>query len=294
MSSARPRRWLIGSTALLLGFLLATEVSSANVSCRYKPSTHVLSVTGGGETYILVRRKGTAIDVSTGAERVNCHGSPTVMNTDHINTFYDGYMWMDISLAGGPFAPGATPEVDSSSEIEITVRGFGEINIQGTPGPDHFTYVKAEQGSGLMVNASSSDKDIDFLLPDPDTTLFWVEGGRGNDVIEVDGHVSIELAIAGGGGNDTLNGGGGGGEFSGTILDGGGGRDHIVGSTLSDLIAPGPGTDLVEARGGADQINLSADKKQDQIKCGGAFDILINPEPFDRRRSCEQVQRRRR
>ena len=46
-------------------------------------------------------------------------GVPTVLNTDTIRVLSPEFAFPEMLLALGPFAPGATPELEGASEIEI-------------------------------------------------------------------------------------------------------------------------------------------------------------------------------
>jgi hypothetical protein len=59
---------------------------------------------------------------------VSCGGTPTVTNTDQIDAVARSENDINISLSGGPFAPGATPDPGSTSEIEFKVSGVGTSN----------------------------------------------------------------------------------------------------------------------------------------------------------------------
>jgi hypothetical protein len=275
--------------------------ASAAVQCRFKPAAHVLSVTTTGGTEVRLRRAGTRIKVSKywSGSGVGCRGAPTVTNTDHINLAGKGFGGIAIDLSHGPFAPGATPEAGSSSEIEFTLTGFGEFELEGGRAPDQFRYMIAGGKTGLNMNVGPEDEDADLLLPHPESSELTVGGGPGPDTIDVVGHVGVEVAAWGGAGNDTLIAGQGGGFLGGSLLVGGSGRDRITGSPASDLIDPGGGADMVEAKGGSDEIVQYADKSPDQIDCGpGRDQVSVGGkgkavDPFDRLRSCERVKRRR-
>lgn len=292
---------------LALGPGLAQSASAA-VKCQYDPGTQALSVTANEKGLLVeeptLHRVGEQIRVSEFfGPRVNCHGNPTVTNTDQITLRARGVSEITIGLGGGPLAPGATPEPDGSSEIEIVaLGGSGTFWLNGGPGADHFRYMSEAGQSGLDLNAGPGDEDVDLFVPSPRTEVF-VEGRGGPDTIDVVAPVDVEVAAFGEGGNDTLIGGttGTAGEFTGGLLEGGKGRDRIVGSPLFDFILPGPGADVVKAEGGSDAIQMSPDKRRDRIDCGGGRDVVGGPragkppgDPRDRFRGCEHVQRGRR
>jgi Ca2+-binding RTX toxin-like protein len=93
------------------------------------------------------------------------------------------------------------------------------------------------------------------------------------------------MFAAGGAGDDTLVAG-----PSGSILDGGSGRDRLFGGHADDFIVPGPGPDLVKARGGGDEVQIGTDGARDRVDCGAGNDEASPHDPFDRLRSCERVE----
>jgi hypothetical protein len=274
--------------AVRSGPRLGASGRPASVKCRYDAATHVLSVTS--HKVAELTRAGDTIEVlDVSRSPVNCQGSPMVTNTDHINLTAKPFCFFYVDLSQGAFAPGATPEADASPEIEFTLRGDGEFGLGGGPGPDHFRYMTEGGKSGVNLNVGPEDEDADLIVPDPSTELF-LDGQAGSDTIEVAGHVAVEVYAQGGGGNDTLIGRRGG---DGAILSGGNGNDRIIGTPVFDLINPGPGADVVKAKGGDDEIDVKPDKSRDQIDCDGGNDAVVKPDPFDHLRSCEHVLGRR-
>lgn len=300
---------ILAVAALLLLGLLLPRGASAAVMCRYNATTRVLSVTatgevvnatGGADFAATILRVGTGISVSVPEARVDCHGSPSVTNTDHIKAIARGLGSVDINLSGGPFAPGATLEPDTSSEIEFTVGGDSIVRVVGGPRADHFRYTTAPGGDGLNLNPGPDDQDVDVIAPNPESepeTSFIAEGGPGPDTIDVVGRPKVDVFADGGSGNDTLSARGArffGPILVGKILIGGSGRDRIIGSPSFDLISPGSGADLVKAKGGSDEIDMRPDKSRDRIDCDNGHDKVVKPDPFDRLRSCERVKHGRR
>src|SRR5215470_7688956 len=83
------------ATLVALALVTAGDASAA-IKCEYKPETHALSVTVtegdqvGEET--VVRRVGDRIRVAEFLGRqADCHGSPTVDNTDQIRLKPKGF-----------------------------------------------------------------------------------------------------------------------------------------------------------------------------------------------------------
>ncbi len=72
--------------------------------------------------------------------------------TDRIEISSRGLSGVSIELENGPFAPGATPEEDSSSEIEFAMGGNGITLLAGRRSADHFRFMSAGGVSGLNLN----------------------------------------------------------------------------------------------------------------------------------------------
>lgn len=104
---------------------------------------------------------GDSIAYNTGAGYQKC-GIATVENTDRIRfvgATENGVAWIDLSH--GHFAPGATPETQGLSEIEISVATGEEL---------HIVYILGTDGSDSVVCAGSrvelnADDDSDLRSP---------------------------------------------------------------------------------------------------------------------------------
>jgi len=289
------RPFLAAVAVSLLGLLLFAGGASATVECRFDEATHVLSIstTGKGREFAgKLRRFGDDIRlIGLFGPQILCGGSPKVTNTDLIEIRTQGLSGVDIELQGGPFAPGATPEADASSEIEFAIAGTddGIVSVRGLKGPDRFRYTTAAGTSGVNLNPGPGDSDVDVVLSDvrKGGPIFIADGGSGNDTIDVVGRPPVLPFIAGGKGNDTLLARG----ALGAIIDGGDGRDLIVGSPGFDLLIPNKGPDKVNASGGPDEIEPTRDGSRDQIDCGGGRDLIGKQDSFDSVRSCERTAR---
>jgi Ca2+-binding RTX toxin-like protein len=241
-----------------------------------------------GSNEATVRRVGSEIQVfELLPPAVSCGSvAPTVTNTDHIKITSLGLASAWIELAGGPFAPGATPEEDGSPEIELSLGGTGFAEVTGGAGPDHFQFLKAGGESGVNLNADE-DEDLDVEVDEDESSPFFAvfDGGAGADLLDALGNPGPSMFAVGGSGNDTLVA-----SPSGAILEGGRGRDRLFGGHAFDLIAPGAGADLVKARGGGDLLQVGRDGARDRIDCGSGRDSVSRPDRFDRLRSCESVK----
>jgi hypothetical protein len=286
--------WILFSVAVavsMVGPLLARGAPSARVGCRFDPATRVLSLalTGapGRPAEARVRRVGDRIEVSgrRGESAVVCAGTPTVTEAERIEISTVSAAEIEFDLRGGPFAPGFGAEADGSPEIEVTLAGSGSVAVEGGPGADRFQYLTAAGLHGLNLNPGPEDRDVDVAFLDNAQNLLpiYAEGGPGPDTIETVGRSAFGIIADGEGDDDTLRASG----AAVAVLDGGAGRDRILGSTGEDLIDPGPGPDTVSALGGRDFISLLPDRSRDAIGCGPGVDATGQPDRFDGLRACE-------
>jgi RTX calcium-binding nonapeptide repeat (4 copies) len=280
------RKSLLGPVSAVVGLamLFAPASSGAAVSCSYSAPDHLLTVTtmkGFGQ----ITRTGDSIAVADFLSApVGCGGGvPTVSNTDRVFLRHAGeFDSTDLNLSGGPFSPGATLEPDGSSEVEFEFADDGEVEVHGTAGADMFAW---GPGDGLNLNfAVNGDQDVD-VSPSPFKDGFIVaDGGQGNDqILSQPDFTGFGVFSQGGPGNDTLIA-----PREGGILEGGSGRDTIVGGGL-DLISGGPGKDVVRAGNGPDQIGV-VDGTKDRVSCGGGHD-LVKADRADKLHGCEHIVR---
>lgn len=292
MISARPTPLLLAVAIVSILGMVVAEDAAAELGCRFDPAAHLLaiSVTSSGiNSEGVVRRSGDSIRISefTGGRVVPCDGGvPTVTNTDLVKVATKGTLAsIDVELQGGSFAPGATAEVDGSSEIEFTVSGAGSVTVEGTSGADHLRYLTADGLSGVDLNPGADDRDVDVSIEGNGIAPpVFLETGPGPDTIDVVGRPAFGIVADGGAGDDSLlarN------APSGAALEGGRGNDRIVGSASANLIVPGAGSDVVEALGGEDIVLLGRDGHRDGIDCGAGADKSDLGDRFDRLRSCE-------
>ncbi len=274
------RMILVGVVPVLC--LIAASSASGAIKCRYQPAKRLLLVESlekhllGGEAELLRVGEGIVVSNEETGRRVDCHGAPSVSNTDRIKLRALGLSSITIALSGGPFEP-----------IKMTAGGGGLVIVSGGPGADHFSYVTAAGRSGLSLDPGPDNAEIDLFTPDP-RTLLIADGGGGPDTIDVPDRTRIEVQERGGPGNDDLSALGAG--SSGAIIEGDSGADQILGSPGDDIITPGSGADEVQAEGGADEIKNPPDRSRDSIECGGGHDLVVQRDPFDRLRSCETVR----
>ncbi|HEX5621162.1 MAG TPA: hypothetical protein VFX51_22245 [Solirubrobacteraceae bacterium] len=247
------RRVLAGALAVGAVAIVAPAAANAGVSsCSYSTATKTLSINdlSGPETLHLVR-VGDQIRFADGKAGTNFCAVPggafqvaTVNNTDKIQIFRDALNapgGLEIDMTQGQFGPGATPESDGSSEIEIAVTDTSNdplghtnaLHVVGTTGND--TIVANPNGNVNFGN--------DFDPPDlaySSTSQF----------------APFFVEVRGGLGNDRIRGASLKGQFANVQLDGGPGNDTIMGSPVHERLRGGLGDDRITAVDGiADDID---------------------------------------
>ena len=301
----------VGVVAIACVVLLSAAPSAeARLSCAFSgPPQNLLTVTASGfGTDALIGRSGDRIIVRQFLGRTRtCSGDdPTVFNTDTIKVLLQRDGGGELRLGGGPFAPGATPEPEGESEIEVEFSGrIVDPGVTGTPAADEFQWGPAGAHPGLNLNPNSAnDSDVDVTLKGKYS--FMVAAGAGGDdkIVPAPGFVgrSDGLYSDGGKGDDLLiappTGGG--------VLDGGPGDDRITGGRLrdyligeagddrlsggggDDLIEGGRGSDLIFGGPGPDYIKTGHDSRRDVVRCGPGRDRLRHARP-DRFSGCEVI-----
>ncbi|MEV0125086.1 calcium-binding protein [Streptomyces sp. NPDC050703] len=139
-----------------------------------------------------------------------------------------------------------------------------------TPG-DHCAYLEPGDDTfvvcELPVGRTATDR-IDVFLGDRDDTIVTsdpgvntVRGGSGDDEL----HAHTARTVRGDAGDDMVMG------LS--VLDGGDGRDHLMGDDGDQRLWGGRGEDMIEAYGGADLV--SAGPGDDHVMGGDGRDVLL-------------------
>jgi RTX calcium-binding nonapeptide repeat (4 copies) len=303
---------------LLLGVSFA-PIAEARMRCSYSGAPqNLLAVTADRDALGEITRPGPI--TTTGQElwvrefldppRPCRGGVPTVLNTDTIRVLAPELAFPEVLLALGPFAPGATPELEGASEIEIEFE-FSSRNswadVNGTRLADEFHWGPGPQHHpGLNLNPrDAGDQDVDVTVRGGGAYLI-AHGAAGNDTIVPapgapfpnDGVVSSGGrgddrlsaprnswgSLGGGAGDDVLTGG-----TQDDSLFGGDGNDRLRGTGGPDSIRAGPGRDLIFGGPGPDRIN-SRDSKHDTVRCGADRD-RVQADRQDRLRGCEVIRR---
>ena len=269
--SRRPRggrALLAGLLALLVPGLFPSPATAA--TCTFNAGTRTIQLTHADdpaieETLQLARTASGAIVFGVGTAAETPCGAATVTNTDRIFvTGSEGDERVNVSQAGGPFAPGATAESTGVSEIEISVDlGAGEDVLSiGTPAQNSIIVIGdgALNIAGLNQAAVTTDADADIDIFGAEDILGF--GGAGRDQLSGQGGNGTGPAIPEGillqglGNNDTITGGLGNdslaGLFGNDTLDGAAGDDDLNGTQGIDTMIGGPGNDVLRAVFGDD------------------------------------------
>jgi len=154
----------------------------------------------------------------------------------------------------------------------ISVGSTSSLTINGTDGRDNFRIDLDQSGpvnfDSIVVHGYGDD---DTIVLDGVPTAFagslTVDGGTGNDQIEVRGNQATALTLNGAEGDDTLLGG-----LGAETINGGDGNDILFGGSGNDRINAGAGHDLVMGNTGDD--TLVGNDGDDSIMGGAGRDVL--------------------
>jgi Ca2+-binding RTX toxin-like protein len=261
-------------------------------SCVYNAATKSVSaqmMPGGAPQTIKI----VAGAIQFGEGTLAPCGAATPTNTDHITVV--GTTELDrlvIDEGGGWFVPGATPELDITSEIEIAAN-LGEAT-------DELAVIAAERNdtisigqSGIALNADG-DNDVTWAPRLSKVTVYGM-GGRNNisalggsgsgsgyagQVFLYAGSQGDTLrgsnsadTLVGGAGNDVLDG-----REGADTLDGTAGSDTLTGAGGQDALTGGPGADTFNGGDGADVI-YAADGEADGTINGGPLTDTLYYDP---------------
>jgi Ca2+-binding RTX toxin-like protein len=270
------------------GVLLWTTLSERDpVSCSYSGAPrNVLTVTVTDTNDGELRRAGGQILVAElhGAEpQVFCSGgTPTIRNTDTIRVKLGQFASLELWLGNGAFEPGATPERDGASEIEIVGSGRdSDLSVVGTPAEETWQWGAGRGQPGLNLNArQSGDRDVDVTMTGTYASVSATASLGDDKVLAGPAAETGPDAVAdvgGGGGDDFLQAPA---RTRGEI-SGGPGNDTIDGGQRPDEILGGAGDDLIDVR----------DDARDTVDCGPGTD-RVRADRHDVLRRCEVIRRR--
>jgi Ca2+-binding RTX toxin-like protein len=319
-------------TALALGVVVLIAASlwawpaaggqgtSFYVDCTFSPANGVLQVRINDEEG-LVRRRGDQIQVlaPTGGgpssyEVIDCGGTATVNNTDlirmRIDSVADAITSGVLSLRGGPFAPGRTPE-SGVPEIEILTSAhndYEELRVEGTSGDDRFRAGRLDGSRWVNLNpdAEGVSPDADVQLPSAGRATAGFDMGRGDDTVTVNGGPEFDgplgakvLFLTLGRGADYYRA-----RHSSSLIFAGRGADTVVGGRHLDFVFGNLGDDSIRTQGGSDAVIavggsdrvwtgkgrdlvFAKDGRRDRVSCGPGLDHALF-DARDRARSCER------
>ncbi len=279
--------------------------SQAFVSCNYSAGTLSVGLNESDDA-VRIARGGDAINViATGSFGegpsilLTCAGgAATVTNTDQVAVEAAAtarFGTVTLELGGGTLAPGATPEADGTSEIEIRASMFARgdfVDMIGTGLAEEIHMGTLANGvTGINLNPGAE------AVPDADVEVTAADGiglsaGDGNDVLRARGAPGfagpvsrrVTIGTAGGPGRDLLVAGRGQ-----MFAFGAGGSDRILGSQSPDLIDAGKGRDLIKS-GRASDLVIAVAGGRDRVNCGAGKDLAA-VDRKDRRRGCEKPRR---
>lgn len=249
--------------AAWLAFALPTvgapRPAAAATTCDLDPTTNVLAVTST-DTDVTVVRSGSDV-------RVHNQTCGTVTTIDSIDVDLEGTsaVTFRIDLTGGPFAPGATPGGDPTSEIKFSIDDYADhmtLGLVGSDGGDDFT-VGDRRVSPSFVTVTDVNLNAGEEGANPDTDVELELGGA---VLRADL----------GDGNDTISGQGLGPPASHVtaarmVVADGTGADSVIGGAGGDLFLPeqtpdaadsysgGGGGDVLDLRGRGAGVSVSLD-----------------------------------
>jgi Ca2+-binding RTX toxin-like protein len=287
---------LASALAFVLGLtapsiIVAGTGPSEDVLCSYVelgapgPADNVLQITTNdyvGE--VTIARDGEAISVSGGAgDPIACSGpeSPSVANLDRIavRVSRESLDALILDLRAGVLVPGATPEPDGTSEIEVSLlEAPGTVlSVIGTSSADEIELGSLGGGS-YGANLNGAEEEVSDADVTARNAYFFAGLGAGNDRLDASGRAAFAtrafnfaFGVFGGRGRDVLLG-----NARRNVLAGGRGNDRLVGARLRDRLDGGSGDDRIEAR----------DKGRDVIHCGRGHDA-VRADRVDRREGCE-------
>jgi hypothetical protein len=179
------------------------------------------------------------------------------------------FFWLDES--GGLLGPGATPEADGQSEIEVDVEPTSEaavlyIKLFGQPGPDQQT-IAGGQDQLLQADLNADQPGQDPELTARYASFLEIYGASGDDAISVPnpGAVFEHASIKGEAGNDTLS-------ANAADVAGGAGDDVIIGGYWGEFLRGDAGRDRIYGGKGFD--HLGGNKGNDYLNGGPGRDVL--------------------
>ena len=153
---------------------------------------------------------------------------------------------------------GGKPNNGPSADADIELVG-GALTIVGSKRNDRIIV----DSDGTNVTVTFNKLTESFAVAD--VTSISIDGGKGNDRIEIAAELTGSATVTGGAGNDRIT--------------GGGGSDTLSGDAGNDWIFGGDGDDLIDAGAGND--HLLGDAGNDELLAGAGNDALNGGEGDD-------------
>ena len=203
-SPLTPKRLALAAAAIGATLGATPALAQASSTCEYNTFNRNLIVADrSGEAPLKIfRTPAGEIRISDGLSSSgfacfipNTAGTANLTNTERVAVFSDrangaaavtdGFF---VDQGNGPLGPGATPETDGNSEIEVQIQGVAaNLTVVGTNQAD-----EVRVGAGGAVNlgsasASDIDQDVDVtpITPSSSVTVF---GRGGNDLLSAHGN----------------------------------------------------------------------------------------------------------
>lgn len=210
---------------------------------------------------------------------IDCAGpTPTVQNTDTISVDREPHVHVALALdlRRGALLPGASPEADGTSEIELggILGRHGFLFFDLAPVSDDVRLGIVDGGTAVNLNAGAeAGPDADVVTDRGSTVGIFARAGADRVSTRAQGAFDAPWRAP-------------------VIIYGGSGRDTLVGGRRRDIIVGMGGRDRLRGRGGPDLVDGS-DKRRDRIDCGAGGDV-VDRSSEDRIRDCERVAGNRR
>ncbi|HLB39491.1 MAG TPA: hypothetical protein VJM84_03490 [Actinomycetota bacterium] len=279
------RLFLVPIATVLIATMPIPASATTSTSCTFDSGSATVTATVGSGASPTLERSGETITF----DGSSC-GTATVTNTDAITVSAPDVATSEgltISIAGGQFAPGKTPEADGNDEIEITINlaETEPLTVRGSDGPDDLAMsgkwidltvgrvgefeavrtVMTANSPSILIGAGGDDhlwtaQKYEFTSFAP---ISDVRGGPGDDTIEP--AMYAPSSYDGGSGTDTIRYAAANGIIlhatasgSGTVDRGGGGIDaitdveHFVGSPSNDTFYGSQDGDWFDGGRGSD------------------------------------------
>ena len=241
-----PIRQLIAGAAIAgaVAVAIPATASAGTSTCEYNASNkNVIIDDRSGHHPFRIVRAGDLIAFTDGLGAAKFCTAPgsgvaTVHNTERIAIFRAGDDMsggVNVDLSGGPLAPGAIPEADGLSEVEVQISDTGKISDPIADATNDLVVTGSSQADVITAQRNGhvnfgADADIDIRTFKPLETI--VKGGAGDDILSAG--LPVNTAPPGF-------------RLEAVTLNGQGGKDTIVGNTEFNRLIGGDNDDRLYA-----------------------------------------------